>query len=141
MAFPCGSWAKAPCGRHWNRPPSGRTSCSWGTLARTEVLAEMGRAFGLVFPSRWYETFGLTYIEALAAGLPTLAFPPNVVADAVERDDSGVIATWDGLEPALETATERFGRLRPHCRELFAARYGEAAFVERRLRLYEELVG
>ncbi len=110
-----------------------------GTLDRTEVLAEMRRSFGLVFPSVWYETFGLVHIEALAAGLPTLAFPPNVVADVVERDGTGMITTWDGVPAALAAAHARFDGLRARCLEVFQARYREEAFVARRLRLYEEV--
>jgi len=108
---------------------------------RSEVLAEMERSFGLVFPSRWYETFGLVYIEALAAGLPTLAFRPTVVADAVERDGTGVVASWGAVADAVATGRERFDGLRSRCRATFADSYGEAAFVTRRMELYRELAG
>jgi glycosyltransferase involved in cell wall biosynthesis len=111
-----------------------------GAVSRAEVLATMRRSFGLVFPSRWYETFGLVYLEALAAGLPTMAFRPNVVADAVERDGTGLVAEWDRLGPALAESAHTFDGLRARCRERFSQRYGEAAFVARRLRLYEDLV-
>ena len=111
-----------------------------GRKTRADVLAEMRRSFGLVFPSLWYETFGLVYIEALAAGLPTMAFPPSVVAEAVEREGTGVIASWGSVPDALAQAGERFEGTRERCRELFAERYGEQAFVARRLALYEDLV-
>lgn len=110
-----------------------------GSRPRAEVLVEMRRCFGLVFPSRWFETFGLTYIEALAAGLPTLAFRPNVVADAVAADGTGTVASWGALAAALGEAGARFDGLRRHCRSLFEDRYTESAFVRRRARLYEEL--
>jgi len=106
---------------------------------RAGVLAEMERSFGLVFPSRWYETFGLVYIEALAAGLPTMAFRPTVVADEVEREGTGVVAAWGGVADAVEAGHRDFDGLRGHCRSLFTERYGEAAFVARRVKLYEEL--
>ncbi len=108
---------------------------------RSGVLAEMERSFGLVFPSRWYETFGLVYIEALAAGLPTLAFRPTVVADAVERDGTGVVASWGGVADAVAAGRRDFDGLRRHCRATFAGHYGEAAFVARRVELYRELAG
>ena len=102
-------------------------------------MAEIRGAFGLVFPSRWYETFGLTYIEALAAGVPTLAFPPNVVAEAVHRDGTGAVAAWGSLASALADARGSFDEVRGHCRQIFEDRYTETAFVERRRALYQEL--
>ncbi len=108
---------------------------------RSGVLAEMERAFGLVFPSRWYETFGLVYIEALASGLPTMAFRPTVVADAVESDGTGVVAAWGSVADAVALGRRRFDNLRGRCRSLSAERYGEEAFVTRRVDMYRELAG
>jgi len=110
-----------------------------GQLSRTEVMAEVQQAFGLVFPSRWYETFGLTYIEALAAGVPTLAFPPNVVADAVRRDGTGAVARWGELDSALSAARATFDGLRDRCRQVFEDTYTEEAFLDRRTALYAEV--
>ncbi len=110
-----------------------------GHLPRSEVLSQMRRCFGLAFPSRWYETFGLGYIEGLAAGLPTLAFRPNVVADSVEAEGTGAVAAWGGLAPALAEARLSFDGLRARCRTVFEQRYTESAFVTRRQRLYEGL--
>jgi len=110
-----------------------------GRLGRPKVVEQMQRAFGLVFPSRWFETFGLTYMEALAAGLPTLAFPPNVVADSVAEDGTGVVASWDDVPGAVAAAHGSFDALRPRCRAVFNERFTEEAFVERRRRLYDSL--
>lgn len=112
-----------------------------GRLPRAAVVTEMQRSFGLVFPSRWYETFGLTYMEALAAGLPTLAFPPNVVADSVAVDGTGLVADWGDVEGAVAAATSSFDSLRGRCRSVFTEQFTERAFVERRLALYERLAG
>lgn len=111
-----------------------------GRRSRAEVLGLMGRSHGLVFPSLWYETFGLTYMEALAMGLPTLAFEPNVVADAVRRDGTGSIASWGSVAGAVAEAEHSFDAMRDLCRSVFVSRYTEAAFVERRMRLYESVL-
>lgn len=110
-----------------------------GARPRGEVLAELRHALGLVFPSRWYETFGLVYIEALAAGVPTLAFAPNVLADAVRREGTGAVAEWGKLQQALAQAASRFPGLRSSCRRVFERSYSEPTFIRRRLGLYEEL--
>jgi glycosyltransferase involved in cell wall biosynthesis len=111
-----------------------------GALDRTKVVEAMRRAVGLVMPSLWYETFGMVYIEALAVGLPVLAFPPNAVAEAVASDGTGIVAEWGQLLRALVQAEERFDGLRARCREVFDDRYSQRAWIRRRVRLYAELV-
>ena len=118
---------------------AGRSIEFRGALTREQVLDEMRSAFGLVFPSRWYETFGLVHVEALSVGLPTLALPPNVVAEAVEADGTGMVTSWDGLSGALAAATDSFDELRLHCRAVFESRYTQGAFVERRRRFYDDV--
>ncbi len=44
-----------------------------GRIPKEQVATHMLRARALVFPSEWYETFGLTVVEAMASGLPVLA--------------------------------------------------------------------
>lgn len=120
---------------------AGKAVSILGNLGRARVLDEMRASFGLVFPSLWYETFGLTYMEALAAGTPTLAFPPTVVADAVAADGTGVVAGWDDVAGAVDRAHGCFDDLRGRCRDVFDRHHTEAAFVARRGELYREVAG
>jgi glycosyltransferase involved in cell wall biosynthesis len=122
------------------RAAAGRPIRLVGKLPRHEVMTHVRQSFGLVFPSRWYETFGLVYIEGLSGGVPTLAFEPNVVAAAVAQEGTGHVGVWGGLEEALTAARNRFDGLRPHCRRVFEERYTERAFLDRRLSLYRELL-
>ena len=43
-----------------------------GALPRAAALAELASASLLVFPSLWFETFGLTILEAASKGIPAL---------------------------------------------------------------------
>lgn len=111
-----------------------------GPRSRQEVIARMRESVGLIFPSRWFEVFPLVYLEALAAGLPTLAFEPNVVAEMVGRDGTGMIARWsDDLSALLGAAEERFPTERAHCRSVFDGAYTEGHHVRRVEALYTEL--
>ena len=110
-----------------------------GSRPRHEVTAMLAEARGLVVPSLWFETFGLVYMEALSAGTPTLAFEPNVVADAVRRDRTGAVGSLATLDADLATAELRFPDLRAHCRSVFEVRFTERDFIERRTALYSSL--
>lgn len=112
-----------------------------GSVPRPEVLSRLGRSQGLVFPSRWFETFGLAYLEALAVGVPTLAFDGNTVARMVQEDGTGAVASWDEpLGPQVRRFLHDREVLAGRCRPTFAARYSEDAFLERRVALYARLL-
>ena len=111
-----------------------------GKVSRTDVIALMRASVGLVIPSAWFEAFPLVYAEAMAAGLPVLAWEPNVVARWVRDDATGTMTTWgDDLAGTLDAATASFGRMRARCRTVFEKRYSEAAYVARAEELYGAL--
>lgn len=64
-----------------------------GARTREEVSALMANAALLVFPSIWYETFGLTIIEALATGLPVVASRLGAMAELVSDGQTGRLFT------------------------------------------------
>jgi glycosyltransferase involved in cell wall biosynthesis len=95
-----------------------------GKLPRTEVLELIGRARALLFPSIWFETFGLTIVEAFSNGVPVIASRiggvPEIVDDGVvgELVSPGDVGAWhdsilawsrnpDGLESMGTKARER----------------------------------
>ena len=54
------------------------------------VLSELKRAKALVFPSTWYETFGMTIIEAFSTGTPVIASNHGAPAELVEHEGNGL---------------------------------------------------
>jgi len=61
-----------------------------GRKAHEEVYALMGEAAFLVFPSKWYETFGRVAIEAFAKGTPVLAAHIGAVGEVTEDGRTGL---------------------------------------------------
>lgn len=114
-----------------------------GALGRPEVIGLMRSSTGLVFPSLWYEPSAtpLVYVEALAAGLPTLALPPSPVVESVRDDGSGTVTSWDELGDALRVAERHFPGLRGHCRTVFEERHTQAQHAERAARTYRRVIG
>jgi glycosyltransferase involved in cell wall biosynthesis len=61
-----------------------------GKLERGEALELMKRAFVLLVPSLFYETFGLVVAEAFASGTPCIVAAPGAAAELVEPGRSGL---------------------------------------------------
>jgi len=55
-----------------------------GGVSRSTAIDAMRRSRWLLFPSHWLEELPKMYLEALACGLPTLAFEPSVLAEGRE---------------------------------------------------------
>ncbi|MFE5027600.1 glycosyltransferase family 4 protein [Streptomyces sp. NPDC056656] len=109
-----------------------------GHLDRSELCRRMPSYRGLVFPSRWYEVAPCVHVEALAAGLPVLAFEGSSVAEAVREHGTGLVTQWDKpLAPVLTEAATRFPSLRPRCRQVYADHYTEPAWITRIAEAYE----
>jgi glycosyltransferase involved in cell wall biosynthesis len=61
-----------------------------GRRPMDEVHALMGDALCLVFPSKWYETFGRVAIEAFAKGTPVVASKIGAIAELVKPGQTGL---------------------------------------------------
>ena len=64
-----------------------------GQRPYAEVQAMLGAARGLFFPSLWPEGLPTIYLEALAAGLPVVAWPPSIVGQLVAQDETGFVTS------------------------------------------------
>ena len=62
-----------------------------GWQKKPEVLALMQKAQFLIFPSVWYETFGLSMIESFACSVPVIASRLGGMAEIVEDKQTGLL--------------------------------------------------
>jgi glycosyltransferase involved in cell wall biosynthesis len=60
-----------------------------GRQPMAEVHRLMGSAQILIFPSKWYETFGRVALEAFAKGTPVIAANIGAIAELVEHGRTG----------------------------------------------------
>ncbi|EMB15688.1 glycosyltransferase [Rhodopirellula europaea] len=84
-----------------------------GWASPQEIADWMSRSRALVFPSLWYETFGLVAFEAMAKGLPVIVGAWNAAAENIEPDINGIIYRHrNDLSIALRKArTKHIGAL------------------------------
>jgi len=99
-----------------------------GQRTPTEVLELLATGRGLVFPSLWPEGLPTIYLEALAAGLPVIAWPQSIVGSLVVEEGTGFVTTGD-LAADLDRADATFPQLRDHCRGVFEQKYSEASWL------------
>ena len=97
----------------------------FGQLPRKEIAAIYGDYDCFVLPSAG-ETFGVVYIEALAAGLPVIATACGGPEEFVSRDVGVVVPVddQDSLVNAMRWMTENRGRYNGDClRDYVRSRY------------------
>jgi glycosyltransferase involved in cell wall biosynthesis len=109
-----------------------------GEIGETAKNQFLGHAMALLFPIDWPEPFGLVMIEALACGVPVVAFRGGSVPEVIDHGTTGFIV--ETLDEAVE-ATRRIGSLdRRVCRAVFERRFSVTRMATDYLQLYEELM-
>ncbi len=114
-----------------------------GWLTREEVMERLLRARAFVFPSAWYEPFGMVLVEALSAGTAMVvtnaseapaitAAPPELIAPV--EDDAALAAAIGRLD---DTTVDRVGAAN---RRRFETHFTEAIGLERLQDLYQDVI-
>jgi glycosyltransferase involved in cell wall biosynthesis len=62
-----------------------------GSISSESVQHQMSGALALVFPSLLYETFGMSIVEAFAAGLPVIASRLGAMQEIVDDGHTGLL--------------------------------------------------
>lgn len=91
----------------------------------------------LLFPIQWNEPFGLVMVEAMACGVPVLAFRGGAVEEIVREDVSGYICA--GPDEMAKRARDI--KIDPiQVREYVQGFFSIESMVHKYLELYEEIV-
>lgn len=70
-----------------------------GMLSSSSVKEELIRAQALVFPSLWFETFGMTIIEAFSCSTPVIASSIGAPKSMITNDETGLFFnTGDSID-------------------------------------------
>lgn len=115
-----------------------------GRRPMTEVHALMGEAAFIVFPSKWYETFGRVAVEAFAKGTPVIAANIGAIAELVDSGRTGLhFHAGDSenlaaqVEWALSHPTE-LAQMRREARAEFEAKYTAQKNYQRLMEIYNQ---
>jgi glycosyltransferase involved in cell wall biosynthesis len=108
-----------------------------GEIGEEQKSDFLGGATALLFPIDWPEPFGLVMIEALACGVPVVAFRRGSVPEIIDDGVTGFIV--ETVEEAID-ATRAVTRLsRADCRATFERRFSAARMAADYVRFYEIL--
>jgi glycosyltransferase involved in cell wall biosynthesis len=110
-----------------------------GEIGDHEKGEFLGNAYAYLFPIDWPEPFGLTMIEAMACGTPTIAFHCGSVPEIMTPGNTGFVVS------DLESAVTRVAHIpeidRQACRAVFEARFTVERMTADYVSLYQRLLG
>jgi UDP-glucose:tetrahydrobiopterin glucosyltransferase len=102
-----------------------------GFLPTVELQQALGNCQALLMTPRWVEAFGNVAIEALACGVPVIAYRRGGPAEIVRHGETGFLVEPDRVE-GLVAAISRLGQLdRSACRQQVEAEYSLKAMGDR----------
>ena len=106
-----------------------------GDLEKNEFL---GNAAALLFPINWSEPFGIVLIEAMACGLPVIAYPLGSVPEIIEDGTSGFLV--ENIDEAVHAVRDLSRINRQKCRKAFERRFSDRRMAHDYLKIYEGIV-
>jgi glycosyltransferase involved in cell wall biosynthesis len=98
----------------------------------------LGNAYAYLFPIDWPEPFGLTMIESMACGTPTIAFNCGSVPEVITNGVSGFIV--DNVADAIKAVQEVAVLDRGACRAEFVNRFSAPKMAKQYVKLYEATI-
>ena len=117
-----------------------------GRVSHDRVLKLMQAATALVFPSIWYEPFGLAIVEAFAVGLPVVASDLGTMSSLVQHGRTGLhFRPGDAASLAhqvewISTHSAEWRQMRQNARAEFEAKYTAEKNYHTLIRIYETAI-
>ena len=110
-----------------------------GEIGDDEKSEFLGNAYAYLFPIDWPEPFGLTMIEAMACGTPTIAFRCGSVPEIITDRLTGFIV--DNVQNAIDCVPRIPEIDRRTCRAVFEQRFTVERMTSEYVSVYRRLLG
>ena len=109
-----------------------------GEINGLEKNEFLGKAAALLFPINWQEPFGLVMIEALACGLPVVAYPLGSVPEIIEDGVTGFLV--HDVSEAVQAVRKISTINRRVCRQMFEERFTSKRMAQDYVAIYERII-
>jgi glycosyltransferase involved in cell wall biosynthesis len=109
-----------------------------GSVGPRERDALLGGAFALLHLISFEEPFGLSVVEAMAAGTPVIAFPRGSMPELIIDGTTGFLV--ESVEAAVEALQRLPGISRTACRARVAGRFSAERMVDDYIHVYRKIV-
>ncbi len=109
-----------------------------GEISDLEKNEFLGNASALLFPINWSEPFGIVMIEAMACGLPVIAYPLGAVPEIIEDGVSGFLV--QNVEEAAAALKNLSAIDRRKCRRAFEERFSAKRMAQEYLDIYDGII-
>lgn len=111
-----------------------------GFLSSADLPRRLSGAMALVMTPKWIEAFGIVAIEALACGVPVVAYARGGPAEIVRNGETGWLVEPDSVTGLCKAVARLPDIDRRRCREQAEAEYGLAAWGDRCERWFYQLL-
>ncbi|MBV8053347.1 MAG: glycosyltransferase family 4 protein [Acidobacteriaceae bacterium] len=109
-----------------------------GEIGFGEKNEFLGNAAALLFPIDWPEPFGIVLIEAMACGLPIVAYPFGSVPELIEDGVTGFVVT--NIDEAARAIRQLDTIDRATCRQSFEQRFTAKRMAQDYLAIYDRIL-
>ena len=111
------------------------------SIPREELRRLLSESYGLIFPSRWFESDPQVVAESMRVGLPVVAYHANSAAHLVNLSGAGV--TYEdsaSLQEALSSVIEGRAQMAKIAREEYLRRWTKQSWLTKIEQLYHSLL-
>ena len=112
-----------------------------GKFSREETLVAISKVKYLIQPSIWYETFGLTIVEAMSFGVPVIGFDIGTRKDFIEDGVNGFLSNENNLNEVIKKSFEHndYDNLSKNAIEK-ARKFENEYIVEKQISIYKNIL-
>lgn len=112
-----------------------------GKLEHVKAMQLLQKAKYLIHTSLYYETFGLTILEAMSCGVPVIGFNIGTRKDFIVHEENGLLSDEDKLRETLLSSFEhpRYMDMSKNAYE-FSLQFTPASIIPQQIMHYENII-